>query len=58
MKKRLRQEQARHNLRTLDAIKRARSSSPQEHGIDAGDEEVQVVKRARRDRKIEIVELD
>lgn len=58
MKKRLRQEQARNNLRTLDAIKRARSPSPQDNGSQISDEEVQVVKRAKKDRKIEVVELD
>lgn len=58
MKKYLRQEQARHNLRTLDAIKRARSPSPRENGGEVDDEEVQIVKRAKKDRRIEIVELD
>lgn len=58
MKKRLRQEQARNNLRTLDAIKRARSPPPRDNGSQISDEEVQVVKRAKKDRKIEVVELD
>lgn len=58
MKKRLREEQARNNLRTLHAIKRARSSSPDNSGSEVGDEEVQIVKRVKKEREIEVIELD
>lgn len=58
MKKRLREADARRNLLTLESMKRARSPTPRRGNDDSGDEEVQVVKRAKKDRRIEIVELD
>lgn len=59
MKKRLRESDARRNLLTLEAMKRGRSQSPRRNsGSNDEDEDVQIVKRARKDRKIEIVELD